>query len=241
MNNPREVYSLPGEPSVFIGYFSEEEITNNTDDKSDTLEIDLSHLSFASNSTNLEVRVLINETSSNFSSIATLSNSLTSQTVYPQYSSTGKLSNELLITKELSSNSYDNKFTLNINPFVTSSTDSSNIFGNTSVMAKETSTYIVIVNLTGLVGSTTVSSKDSYPYSDNSSCLESNIQQVTRANTPFKVSTSESEDQEQAMSCGTIDIDPNSGPGGGMMSFALGLMMALGLVAVQRKKSENFV
>jgi hypothetical protein len=241
MSNPRESYLLAEEPEVFVGYFSNEEITNNNENKSDSFEIDLSHLNFAPNSTYLEVTILINETASNFSSVASLSNSSSSNTVFPQYSASGKLANDLRFKRTLSFNSFENKFTLNINPFVTNSGDSKGIFGNTSVMSKETSTYVVIVNLTGAPGSGIVNSKDSFPYSDNSSCLESNIQQTTRANTPFEYTSAQIDEESQPMSCGTIDIDKNGGSGGGMMSFVMGLLLAFGLVATQRKKSEFFV
>jgi hypothetical protein len=100
---------------------------------------------------------------------------------------------------------------------------------------------VVIVNLTGAPGSGIVNSKDSFPYSDNSSCLESNIQQTTRANTPFEYTSAQIDEESQPMSCGTIDIDKNGGSGGGMMSFVMGLLLAFGLVATQRKKSEFFV
>ncbi len=237
--NPRTNYLLAEEPETFVGYFSREEIENFTQNKSDSFEIDLSHLS--PNGQSVEIRILLNETSSNFSAIAKLTNSTSTDTTFPSYTASGKLDNKLHFIKALSSNTFENKFTLDINPFETNSLDAKGIFGNSSVMSKETSTYIVTVSLVGSNGSGTKVLKDSYPYSDNSSCLESNIQKSTRANTPFEVATSERDEQAQPMTCGTIDIDKNGGSGGGMLSFALGLLMSFGLVALQRKKTEIFV
>jgi predicted Zn-dependent protease len=241
MSNPREPYLLAEGSEVFVGYFSNEEIRNNTEDKSDSFEVDLSHLNFSQNSTYLDITVLINETASNFSAVAKLSNSISTDTVFPQYTVSGKLTNSLRFKKALSSNSFENKFDLNINPFVTNANDSKDIFGNTSVMSKATSTYLVIINITGAHNSGNSNLKDSYPYSDNSSCLESNIQQSTRANTPFESASAAIDEDSQPMSCGTIEIDHNGGSGGGMMSFTLGLLIVFGLVAIQRKKPESFV
>jgi hypothetical protein len=110
-------------------------------------------------------------------------------------------------------------------------------------MSNANNTYLVIVTLTGLDSSgNSITLKDSYPYSDNSSCLESNISIETRANTPFsaKESLASVSDDQQPLTCGTIDIDNNGGPGG-MMSFCLGIMMSLSLLIFQKKKHDFFV
>jgi predicted Zn-dependent protease len=227
----------------FIGYFSDEEISNGVLGLKDKYLLDLSRINTSTDSYNLNVKVLTEQIGSNLALTAKLSSQFgVSSTSGPLYNTLGKLETNIEINRGLANSSSDNVLELEIDPLPINSIDSKGIFGNTSVMSNKNSTYLVIVSLTRVGNSGTEQSfKDSYPYSDNSSCLESNITIETKANTSLSASKfSNADEEQQPLTCGTIDIDDNGGSGG-MMSFCFGILVSLSFLLFQKKNHDFFV
>ncbi len=76
---------------------------------------------------------------------------------------------------------------------------------------------------------------DSYPYEDNSTCLEGNVTYTSKPYIPLSSVSSDaaqSEDENDlGISCGTIDIDDNSNSSGGA-SFLIGLIFMILLINI---------
>ena len=243
VRDPREIHNIELDSGVqtFSGYFGKEEIENNLLNLSDTFKIDLSEYD---STYTVEIKILTEKIGSNIGIQANLNSAAGTIGASPLYNSLGKLETDLYLQKNLSNISDDNIFEFVLNPYAVSSNDSKSIFGNLETMTNANATYLVIISLIRQDGSDTEEIyKDSYPYGDNFSCLESNITVETRANTPFTSSESSprGDVEQQSLSCGTIDIDNNGNGPGGMGSFLFGLILSLGFAVFQKKSNDSFV
>jgi predicted Zn-dependent protease len=228
---------------TFLGYFSNEEISDGFLNLKDKYSFDLRHIDTSLASYSLNVKVLTEQLGSGVKINAQLSSaSGATSSVGAIYLEDGKLETNLETNIELSQNSNENIIELEVNPSSVGSSDLRGIFGNASVMTNSNNIYLVIVSLIRVIGSgNEIKFKDSYPYSDNSSCLESNITMETRGNTSLSTESSMSlSEEQQPLTCGTIDLDNNSGSGG-MMSFCFGILMSISLLFFQKKKHDFFV
>lgn len=229
VRDPIDLNLTDGTETV-LGYFSSEEINNAALGLKDIYRLDLSRLN--PENTSLKIRILSEQVGSNLSLIAKLKEvdgDIVSAKA-PTYDELGKLNTDLELVVDLAENTNSNIFELEIDPIVTSSSDAKGIFGNKEVMANKNSTYLLMISLSGSNHSGTWELyKDSYPYSDNSSCLESNITVETKANTPFSASKKNGtlSEEQQPLTCGTIDIANDNGDGpGGFTSFAFGVLLS---------------
>jgi hypothetical protein len=242
----QEAYRDQNLSEVFLGYFSNYEVADTTGSSSDKLRIDLTSFTLpTADSYYLDIKVIAKEigTGVKLSGNVELANS----TIFDSYSygSLGELNTDLSYQVPLSSNQTDNSFLLTLRADPATGFELNSIFGNSTSMTNSNNTYLVITTLKKITNGVLDfhSVKDSYPYEDNSYCLQGDITYTSKANV-IGVNADDSsraekkDEQAQALSCGTIDIDDNDGQGG-MMSFILGLSLIM-LMDIFRRKTHDF-
>jgi hypothetical protein len=242
----QEAYSNQGLSEVFLGYFSNKEIADTTTASSDLLRIDLTGFSLpTTESYYLDIKVIAKEIGTGIKLSGNLTTTNISYSDNYSYGLLGELNTDLHYQVPLSSNQYDNTFLLTIRGDAATGNELTNIFGNSSTMTNSNSTYLVISTLKKYSNGSLefYSVKDSYPYEDNSYCSQGDITYTSKANiiginADDSSRTEQKDEQPQALSCGTIDIDDNDGQGG-MMSFILGLCLIM-IMDIFRRKSYDF-
>lgn len=231
----------------FVGYFSSEEIADTTSNSSDKLRIDLTSFSLpTSDNYYLEVKVITKEIGSGVKLSGTLESEVSSSFQQYTYGLLNEFKPDLIYQLPLSTNQNYNSFLLTLRADAATGFELNTIFANSTQMVNENSTYLLITSIkkyTASSGYTYVSIKDSAPYEDNASCLQGDITYTSKANI-IGVNADDSshsfnnDGDAQALSCGTIDINDNDGPGG-MMSFIVGMSFIM-LVSLFRRKSNDF-
>lgn len=235
--------------ATHVGYFSNEEISSGFSGSGDKLEIDLRGFT-ASVSDYLNIKLVTKEIGSAVGLYASLydSDNALIQTKDISYGLFSERETDLEFDVNLSTVSSENVFTLHVYPRSLSSTELNELFANYMVMSNTNSTYLALTSIKTYENGeyTTVGLKDSAPYEDNYYCTEGEATVTARPNaissTLGDSTNSDAEAQDpDAMSCGTIDIDPSGGPGGGMMSFSLGVIIIFLMGLANRKSNDFFV
>lgn len=230
----------------FTGYFTESEILAGATGQGDRLEIDLSGLDVSGHG-NAYVKISL--------STEKLGTALKTD-IYAQradeasptiHKSLTDLQDErpqpdISFFKPLSPDSDDNIFTLDIFPVAMNEDEAEAVFGAPEVLTNEKAIYHVSVQAVALgpSGAVPLSAWDDYPYEDNARCLEGSPVETIRAHNPANA-VKEIADQEQALSCATVDMGGTSGPGGGMGSFILGLGLICAFFAPRPRFNDFFV
>lgn len=234
---------------VFQGYFSNSEIESSDSNIQDKLRIDFRNFSVPLDGTYyLEVKVINSEIGSAFKLAGTLEGE--NGTIFKSYQTDaiGLLITDLAYQVPLSTDQSENNFLLTLEPSISSSLEKNGMFGNYKILSNKNSTYLVLTSVKKMINGQYqyIGLKDSYPYEDNTYCTEADVTFTSRANiigSNAESNASQSSDEEpsaQGLSCGTIDIDDNDGPGG-MASFSLGILLIFMISSITRKSHDFFV
>ncbi len=221
--------------AVFTGYFSSEEIAAGLTGKGDVFTLDYRNFDLSQIPLNPVVNINLSSSTIGSDFAFKVYVKLTNETSWREYSastdSTGKLLTDLNIDIELSENANDNLIELTVYPVALSSDEKYEIFAAPTVLLNANNLYSITAQLGSSVAGNfyAYAKHDSYPYDDNSSCVEGTL---TYASSPYISmsallgSTAQLSEDDAPISCGTIDLDNSSGPGG-MGSFVLGVIMVL--------------
>ena len=213
----------------FVGLFLDSEISDGTSGNGDSFELDLSQIS--DNGDVLRVSVMTTGLGSDYALVTdvTQGSSSTVRTIAGT-DETGRLETDYSIDFDLSSTSSENVFTITLYPQELSTDETYEIFSTPSSLSNSNNLYHLMVSVGSYVDGEFVPREviDSYPYDDNSSCLEGTLSYGAEPYTPLSTSADNALSSEDAVfSCATIDIDPDDSGPTGPLSFALGLMLAI--------------
>jgi hypothetical protein len=248
LNNSRDISSGRNLGATLVGYFSKFEIENSSNQVSDKFKLNYSEMVLPSaGQYYLTVKIITEEIGSAIGTSVKVNN-LAGQTIYSAGLATGNYlepKTNHIINVPLSSNSYDNEFELEVSPIRLNNNDINAIFANQS-MTNQNSTYLILVSISQLTNSglTSLQYKNSMPYSDNTACIQGESSFSARANTQIStaaLTVKSQNDAPAALSCGTVDIDDQDGPGGGLFSLLLGFMVLFSLLSLMRKRHVFFV
>lgn len=239
-----------GMGATYVGYFSKAEVSSGLTGGGDKLEVDLSGYTVDQVSTYyLNIKLISKEIGSAIGLYANLydSDGTLIQTADIGYGSFGQRETDLEFNVDLSTDPSKNIFTLHVFPRSLTSTELNEIFANYTEMTNSNSTYLILTSLKAYENGKyiTYGLKDSSPYEDNYYCTEGEATTTARPNaitSTLAADPGSNSDLQSAnaMSCGTIDIDSDGGPGGGMMSFTLGAMLIF-LIGYANRKSNDFL
>ncbi|MEX1098774.1 MAG: hypothetical protein WEB87_00025, partial [Bacteriovoracaceae bacterium] len=156
---------------------------------------------------------------------------------------TGKLELDFSFSLALSSDSDDNIFDLSVFPYVPSQSEKVAIFASPNLLTNKTAIYFLAIEVQAQESWEffPLQARDDYPYQDNSNCLEGATRQTASAYNPILSSDNEGLEQNQSVSCATIDLGSGGPPGGGMASFLAGICLSAFFVALRGRRDDFFV
>jgi hypothetical protein len=248
LNSLRDIRSGRNLGATLVGYFSKIEVENSSNQISDKFKLNYSEMVLPSSAQfYLTIKIITEEIGSAIGTNVKIKN-LNGQTIYSNGLVIGTYlepKTNHIINIPLSSNSYENEFELEVSPIKLSSNDVNAIFANHS-MTNQNSTYLVLVSISQQtnLGLISYQYKNSLPYSDNSACIQGESSFSARANAQIStaaLSVKDGNDAPAALSCGTLDIDNQDGPSGGLFSLFLGFMAIYSLLSLVRKRHVFFV
>lgn len=222
--------------AVFNGYFSSDEISIGDAGLGDEFLLDLSTIDVGDQALD-SLLVNIDLNASGFGSIYEfkLYSRIQGSGSWDEHISTkddtGKKLIDLNIRLGLSTTSSKNIFELKVVPIALSSEEQYEIFAAPETLKAANNLYTISTSIGYYIGSTfnAVKIHDSYPYEDNSSCVEGSVTYQSSSYIPLNATggnAAQSDDEDLGVSCGTIDIDGDSNSSG-MGSFVLGFFMIL--------------
>lgn len=235
--------------ATHIGYFSESEISEGTLGNGDELSIDLTEYTVNTDTSYyLNIKLITKEIGTAIGLQAKLYN-YNGTLIQTKDISTGSLSEvetDLEFDVLLSTTTSNNFFTVKLYPRYISPSLTNDIFGDVGTMSNKNATYLMLTSIKYISnGSYAYNLKDSAPYEDNYYCSEGESVVTARPNAlnsnTSGVDTDKflGEQEANALSCGTIDIDPNNNGSGGLLSFSIGLLLAI-VFSLSRRKSYDF-
>lgn len=232
--------------STFTGYFSSTEIAQGASAQEDRLQIDLSSLDVSSMVTpQVDIHFSTEKLSSALGLevyVKRIDQAFGTYKTVTYDTDTFKAILDFTITMDLSSDSDDNIFEIDVWPVELSSSEQTGVFAAPSLLTNNNATYFVSTQVVHYTGSTMQSIMDwnDYPYEDNSSCLDSDPVETANSYNPASAGLSYSAD-EQPLSCGTVDFDSGSGPGSGLGSFVIGFLAIFFIFALRPRGYDFFV
>jgi len=228
---------------LFYGFFTDYEVTQGLLGLGDEFTLDLRNLDPKTNSLNslkLRLGIMSSGLGSNFDfQVLVRKINVVNWTTYNSTVDTNlKKVTDRFIDLNLSGNSAENLFEIKVFPIRLTEAEQVEIFSVLDSRSDSITNTNNLYTLSASVGVSTVSGlnplekMDSYPYSDNLSCLEG---EVTYTAQPLTVKSENNDNAEQSTpldnlgsGCGMIDLDDHNGqgPGGsGIMSFLFGIML----------------
>jgi hypothetical protein len=229
-------YQNSGE--VFVGYFSDTEITQGALGLGDEFRLDLSSIDFPGFSLG-SLSLKLNLISSGIGSsmdflVSTKREGDISWTTHTSSSDgdSGKTLTDQNILLNLSSSAANNVFYIKVKPIALTSTQKYEIFSVIDKLNLENSLY-VLTSQVGVVSGLSfspVEEMNSDSFNDNALCPEADVNFTTQGYAPLSPDSNNAlqiqpEESAVAVSCATIDIDNDSGPGGMLGSFLLGFCL----------------
>lgn len=215
--------------STFAGLFLNSEISSGTSGDGDKFELDLSELNFSGEV--LRISVMTTGLGSNYSIVSdvTQGSSATVRTT-PGTDETGKVVTDYHVDYSLSATSSENVFDITLYPQELTTDQSFEIFSSPTELSNSNNLYHLTVSVGSYSGDEFIPSQtiDSYPYEDNSSCLEGTLSHNSQPFTSLSTAANDAVGSDDAVfSCATIDIDPDDDGPNGPLSFVLGLLIAV--------------
>ena len=233
--------------AAVVGYFSEDEIDDGLAGNGDEFYIDLRSIDWDGNSASLyDLKINVASTGIGSDFEFMVFTKRIDEASWTGHTSTfdpntNKLLTDLEVYLNLSATESENYFDIRVYPLSITATDRYEIFSTTENLFNPNSIYTLTTQAGRIVSGEFVSFQEfkSSSFDDNAQCMESDISIATSGFAPLSSNSDASEqlepDQPQVpISCGTIDIDSGSGPGGAMMSFGLGILLMLLLQLVQK-------
>lgn len=227
---------------TLTGIFFKNELGLGVAGQGDQYLLDLTHVDSSAGNIYLDLKVLTNVIGSDNDVKVTVAphGSLTGTDYYNQIDPhTGVKKPRVEVKHLLSVNPSDNKFTVIIKPIELSNFEKIEIFASPSLMTNKENIYLATVGLAqNIAGQFKVySTKNTLAFEDNNACLEGDVVQSVE---PFREAASIANNQklkQQSVTCGTINTGQNGGSsGGGPLSFAVGLILALFLLNIRTSK-----
>ena len=129
-------------------------------------------------------------------------------------------------------------FELNIYPKDLSSSEATEIFASTATLLNDRALYFLTATIVDSFGNQ-IEVFDDAPYEDNLSCLDGDVGPGAKAYEPLSNLTS-TIGQEQGISCASVKDVRHTGKQG-LMSFILGLILAISFFVLCRRKNDFFV
>ena len=151
---------------------------------------------------------------------------------------TAKLILDFEVIRPLSMTSSNNLFELNIYPKDLSSSEATEIFASTATLLNDRALYFLTATIVDSFGNQ-IEVFDDAPYEDNLSCLDGDVGPGAKAYEPLSNLTS-TIGQEQGISCASVKDVRHTGKQG-LMSFILGLILAISFFVLCRRKNDFFV
>ena len=227
----------------FTGYFSASQVALGSSSTPDLLNLDLSNYDVAGNGVQLRLRSYTTQLGSamgiNLGYKQESAGSFT--TVSPSLDSIGKYNTEQYVVIPLSTTTADNVFKLKVTPFTFSSTDKSEIFGNSEVLSNANNIYYLEFEIYDpYVDNSIVQVFHDYPYEDNAACLEGDVGTTSKAYRTL-ASTQLENPEQQGFACGTVDFDSHDDGSNGPFSLFVGLCLVLMLGFIREKLNDFFV
>lgn len=229
-------YQSPSE--IFVGYFSDFEITQGALGLGDEFKLDLSAIDFSGfslGSLSLKLNLISSGIGSSMDFI--VSTKREGDISWSTHNSSldvdsGKTLTDQSIYLNLSSSAANNIFYIKVKPIALSTTQKYEIFSVIDKLNLENSLYVLSsqVGILSGLNFSPVEMMNSDSFSDNALCPQADINFTTQGYAPLSPDSNNAlqikpDESATAISCATIDIDNDSGPGGMLGSFLLGFCL----------------
>lgn len=227
---------------IFVGTFSETELQKGQSGKGDVFEVD--YTGFENPSGHYMDLRISTETIGSMLKLTVIVKRISDGQTTTYTTNTDPITGKNLLNHSikhlLSTSPENNRYEITIKPVDSSSfteEDQEEILAIPAVMKNKENHYLLMLTLGKYEDSSyKVFAPKQYQFpEDNAYCSEGNPVYTSQANiSGVKSNGAQSQEQNSPISCGTIEIDNDSGPNSGPMSFILGLSLILFMAHIRQ-------